>query len=180
MQGAKETVRDVTLPGISQNAAISNNSSSSRAGIAEGLVQRGLAEQQANLQNSLTGQAFNNGLTLASNNANANNQAALSAATSAAGQGSNAVNTGQNAYSGALNNTGTANNINQGNYNNNVSNAYAALQQYMNLIGGTNWGTTTNTSGNSQTQGTGTSQTQSDPGLLSNIGSGIGLLGALL
>ncbi|QIG98169.1 MULTISPECIES: hypothetical protein [Bradyrhizobium] len=83
-------------------------------------------------------------------------------------------------YGGALNNTGTANNINQGNYTNSVGNAYAALQPYMQLFGGTNWGTTTSTNGNSATAGTGTSTTQNNPGLLSNISSGIGLLGSFL
>jgi hypothetical protein len=177
---AMEQARDVTLPGIQQNAAIGNNTDSSRNGIAQGLVQRSLAENTQNTYNSLYGQAYGNGLNLAQTQANNNNGLNLNAANAAASQGNSAVNTGQNAYSGALNNTGTANNINQGNYSNGVGNAYSALQQYMNLIGGTNWGTTTSTSGNSQTQGTGTSSTQNDPGLLSNISSGIGLLGAFL
>jgi hypothetical protein len=177
---AMEQARDVTLPGIQQNAAIGNNTDSSRNGIAQGLVQRSLAENTQNTYNSLYGQAYGNGLNLAQTQANNNNGLNLNAANAAASQGNSAVNTGQNAYSGALNNTGTANNINQGNFTNNVGNAYAALQPYMNLFGGTNWGTTTNTSGNSQTQGTGTSSTQNDPGLLSNISSGIGLLGAFL
>jgi hypothetical protein len=180
MQQAMEQVRDVALPGIAQNAAASGNSDSSRSGIAQGLVERSLAENTQNTYNSLYGQAYGNGLNLAQTQANNNNGLNLSAANSAASQGNSAVNTGQNAYSGALNNTGTANSINQGNYSNNVGNAYSALQQYMNLIGGTNWGTTTSSSGNSQTQGTGTSNTQTDPGLLSSISSGIGVLGALL
>jgi hypothetical protein len=87
MQGATETARDVTMPGIGQAAANSGNADSSRRGIAEGLVQRGLAEQSANMQNSMTGQAFGQGLQLASNNANANNTAALTAANSAANAG---------------------------------------------------------------------------------------------
>jgi hypothetical protein len=177
---AMEQVRDVTLPGIQQNAAIGNNTDSSRNGIAQGLVQRSLAENTQNTYNSLYGQAYGNGLNLAQTQANNNNGLNLTAANSAASQGNSAVNTGQNAYSGALNNTGTANNINQGNYTNSVGNAYAALQPYMQLFGGTNWGQTTSTNGTSQTQGTGTSNTQTDPGLLSNISSGVGLLGAFL
>lgn len=177
---AMEQVRDVALPGIQQNAAASGNSDSSRSGIAQGLVERSLAENTQNTYNSLYGQAYGNGLNLAQTQANNNNGLNLNAANSAAGQGTNAANAGSSVYGGALNNTGTANNINQGNYNNGVGNAYSALQQYMNLIGGTNWGTTTSTSGNSQTQGTGTSTTQNNPGLLSNISSGVGLLGAFL
>jgi hypothetical protein len=49
MQGATETARDVTMPGIEQNAAMTGNTNSTRTGIADGLVQRGLAEQSANL-----------------------------------------------------------------------------------------------------------------------------------
>jgi hypothetical protein len=179
MLGATQTARDVTLPGIQQHAAIGNNTDSSRNGIAQGLVERGLAEQQTALTGALNGQAYANGLNLAQNQANSNNSLDLTAANAAAGQGNSAVNTGQNAYSGALTNTGVANNINQGNFSNGVGNAYAALQPYMQLFGGTNWGSTTNTNGNSQTAGTGTSTTQNNPGLLSNISSGIGLLGAL-
>jgi hypothetical protein len=179
MQQAKETARDVTLPGIQQNAAIGNNTNSSRAGIADGLVQRSLAENAQNTYNSLYGQAYQNGLNLAQTQANNNNGLNLTAANAAASQGTNAANSGAANQTAALANQGTQNANNQTNYGNNVGNAYAALQQYMNLIGGTNWGTTTSTSGNSQTQGTGTSTTQNDPGLLSNISSGIGLLGAL-
>lgn len=180
MQNATETARDVTLPGIGQNAAIGGNADSSRRGIAEGLVQRGLAEQSANLENAMTGQAFGQGLSLAQTQANNNNGLNLNAANAAAGQGNSVANTGSNVYSGALNNTGTANNINQSNYNNNVGNAYAALMPYMQLFGGTNWGTTHTTNGSTQTQGTGTQTTQNDPGPMSTISSGLGLLGAFL
>ena len=180
MQQATEQARDVTMPGIEQNAAISGNTNSSRAGIADGLVQRGLAENTANAYNALSGQAFGQGLQLAQNQANNNNQLDLTAANAAAGQGNNAVTSGQNAYAGSLNNTGTANNINQGNFNNGVGNAYSALDNYMKLIGGTNWGSTTSTNGSSQTQGTGTQVTQNNPGMLSTISSGLGILGAFL
>jgi hypothetical protein len=179
MLNATQTARDVTLPGIQQNAAASGNSDSSRSGIAQGLVERGLAEQSANLGATLRNNAFQTGLGLAQTTNNNNNGLDLTAANSAAAQGTSAANTGSNVYSGALNNTGVANNINQTNYGNNVGNAYAALQPYMSLFGGTNWGSTTNASGSSATAGTGTSNTQNNPGLLSNISSGIGLLGAL-
>lgn len=180
MQQAKETARDVTLPGIAQNAATSGNSDSSRSGIAQGLVQRSLAENAQNTYNSLSSQAYQNGLQLAQTQANNNNSLNLNAANSAASAGNNAATAGANTYSSALNNTSTANNINQSNYSNKVSNAYAALQQYMNLIGDKNWGNQTNTSGNSQSAGNATSNTQNNPGLLSNISSGLGLLSSFL
>lgn len=180
MQQAREQVRDVTLPGIAQNAAMGGNSDSSRSGIAQGLVERSLAENAQNTYNSLYGQAYANGLNLAQGQANNNNTLNLSAANSAAGQGTNAATAGSGVYGNALTNTGVANAINQGNYTNAVGNAYAALQPYMQLFGGTNWGTNSTVNGSSVSNGTGTSTTQNNPGLLSNISSGIGLLGAFL
>jgi hypothetical protein len=183
MQGATETARDVTMPGIGQAAAMSGNSDSSRRGIAEGLVQRGLAEQSANLNNSLTGQAYGQGLTLASNNANANNQAALLAASTAANAGNTALNSGTNAVNGAISGQGTlygiGSNAGQGltaaqqatltnqqqQYQAGINNPYAALQPYMQLVGSQLYGTNTN----------GTTTTQQNPGVTGILS---GLLGA--
>jgi hypothetical protein len=198
MLNAKQQARDVTLPGIQQNASIGGNTDSSRNGIAQGLVERGLAEQSANLGSTLRNAAYGQGLQLAQQQAQNNNTGTLSALQSLGLVGTQDASAGSNIYSGALNNTGTANNINQGNYTNSVGNAYAALQPYMNLFGSTNWGSTNTASNNgttagtnsgnqqslsqllSQTAGNGTSNTQNNPGLLSNISSGIGILGALL
>jgi hypothetical protein len=183
MQGATETARDVTMPGIAQGAALSGNSSSSRRGIAEGIVQRGLGEQSANLQNSLSGQAFGNGLTLASNNANANNSAALSAASGAANAGNSALNAGTGAVNGAISGQGSlfgiGENAGQGltaaqqaqltnqqqQYQASVNNPYASLMPYMQLVGSQLYGSNT----------TGTTTTEQNPGVASILG---GLLGA--
>jgi hypothetical protein len=172
---AMETARDVTLPGIEQNAAISGNTNSSRAGIADGLVQRSLAENAQNTYNSLYGQAYGQGLSLASSNANANNSNELGALNDAAGQGTSAANAGASDQAAALSNTGTQNTNNENNFLNSSSNPYAALANYMKIIGSTNWGSTTSSNANSATQGTGTSTTQTNPSALSVIG---GLLGA--
>jgi hypothetical protein len=183
MQGATETARDVTLPGINQNAAIGGNTDSSRTGIAEGLVQRGLAEQSANLNGSLTGQAFNNGLTLASNNANTNNAASLTAASNAANAGNGALNAGTGAVGGAISGQGSlyglGENAGQGltaaqqanltnqqqQYQAGINNPYASLLPYMQLVGSQMYGSNS----------TGTATQQSNPGALGIIG---GLLGA--
>lgn len=184
MQQAKETARDVTLPGIEQNAALTGNTNSSRTGIAQGLVERSLAENANNTYNALASQAYNNGLTLAENQAQANNTGALTAASNAANAGTNAANAGTTAVSNSITNTGNANLVDENNYNNNVNNAYAPLNDYMKLVGGTNWGSTTNTNGTSSTQGTGTQTTQSNPsafqmisGLLGMAGQGASLFG---
>lgn len=176
-QQAREQARDVTMPGIEQGAAMTGNTNSSRTGIADGLVERGLAENAQNLSGALSSQAFSNGLTLASNNANSNNTSSLGALSTAATAGTNAANSGASNEATAVNTTGAQNTNNQSNFSNSVNNAYAALANYMKLIGSNNWGSTTNTSGNSASNGTGTSNTVSTPSMMSQIGQGIGILG---
>lgn len=162
MQTANETARDVTMPGIEQNAATSGNTNSTRAGIAQGLVQRGLAEQAGNLQNSLASTAFQNGLTLAQQQASNNNTNNLAALTAAGSLGNNSATTGLGANSqsladqGALNSTGLAGGtgLQQANqtaldnalqkYQASVESPYQGLSQLMSVIGSNNWGSSTN------------------------------------
>lgn len=146
-------------------------------------MQRGLAEQASNLQNSQSGQAFGTGLQLASNNANANNQASLTAATNAANAGTCALHAGTNAVTGAINGQGSlfgiGENAGQGltaaqqanltnqqqQYQAGINNPYASLLPYMQLVGSQMYGSNS----------TGTTTNQNDPGALGIIG---GLLGA--
>ena len=183
MLNARQTARDVTLPQIAQNAANTGNVNSSRRGIAEGMVQRGLAQQATDLGASMRGQAFKDGLSLSSANANANNEAALSALTSRLTGGTNAANAGVNAGSqsiqdkGAL--TGMADSAGLGlqssnqaaldnlmkRYQSSVSSPYDALNGLMGIIGTNNWGS----------QSSGTSTVEKNPSAFEVIG---GLLGA--
>jgi hypothetical protein len=187
MQGATETARDVTMPGIAQGAALSGNSDSSRRGIAEGLVQRGLAEQSANLENSMTGQAFGQGLQLASSNANSNNTAALTAAAQAANAGNSSLYAGTGAVGGSINGQGAlfgigsnagqgltaaqqANLTNQNQqYQAGINDPYAALMPYMKLVGSQLYGSNSS----------GTTTSQNDPGALGIIGGLLGGAGSL-
>jgi hypothetical protein len=184
---AQKTVRDITLPGISQNAAISGNTNSSRTGVAEGLVNRALAENVADTRNSLYSTAFANGLNLASSNANANNSSTLGALSSAAGQGTNAANSGVNASSAGINDqtnlfslAGAAGSgeqaANQADLSNQnakyqslVSSPYASLQQLMSIIGSQKWGQET----------TGTQTTETNPSTMSVIAGLLGGAGSL-
>jgi hypothetical protein len=106
MQGATETARDVIMPGIEQNAAIGGNTNGTRTGIADGLVQRGLAEQSANLNGSLSGTAFANGLSLAQQTNQNNNTANLGALSSAGTIANSAASTGVNAGIASVANQG--------------------------------------------------------------------------
>lgn len=179
---AEEQARDVTMPGIEQGAATTGNTNSSRTGIADGLVQRSLAENAQNTYNSLYGQAYNNGLTLASNNANANNASELGALNDAAGAGTSAANAGVAAGTAGVNNQGTlyslAENAGQGEqaanqatltnqqqqYQAQTQDPYASLAGLMGIIGSQNWGSNS----------TGTSTTDTTPSAMSVIA---GLLG---
>jgi hypothetical protein len=187
MLGATQTARDVTLPGIEQNAAISGNTNSSRTGVAQGLVERGLAQQSADLGATLRNNAFSTGLQLASNNANANNQASLNASLGAANAGNSALGAGSNAVGNAITGQGNIYGIgsnagqgltaaNQANLDNQlqqyqagVNNPYAALTPYMKLVGSQLYGTNSN----------GTSTTQNDPGALGIITGIMGAAGGL-
>jgi hypothetical protein len=185
MLNARQTARDVTLPQIEQNAAITGNSNSSRTGIAQGLVERGLAQQSADLGASLRSQAYKDGLSLASSNANANNSNSLGALSSAAGAGTTAANSGVNASSSAINDqqpvqlagTGATGEqqANQANLDNQsaqfqsqTSAPYAALQQLMGIIGTNNWGSST----------TGTSTTTKTPSAFEVLGGLLGTAGS--
>jgi hypothetical protein len=183
MFGATQQAQQVTMPGIEQNAAQTGNTNSSRTGIADGLVQESLANQAANLSATMQGQAYANGLNLASSNANANNANTLGALTGAAAAGTAATNSGVNAGTSSITDQGNLFNManaagageqaaNQTNltnqlqqYQSQVSSPYDALNGLMGIIGSKSWGSNT----------TGTDTSTSTPSATSVIG---GLLGA--
>jgi hypothetical protein len=186
MQGARETARDITMPGIEMNAAATGNTNSTRTGIAQGLVERGLAEQSANLNNSLSSQAFKDALGLAQTQAQGNNSDKLAALTGQGSIGNAAAGTGNTSQNSSVQNMITQlsaaaaggagltagqqaqldNALKQ--YQAGVSAPYAPLQQLMSIIGG-NYGMTTNSNG------TETTHSESTPSPLS---VGAGILGA--
>lgn len=183
MLNARQTARDVTLPGINQDAAMRGNTNSSRTGIAEGMVERGLAQQATDLGASLRSKAFGDGLALASNNAQTNNAQRLGALSTGATAGTNAANSGVAANSQSISdktslldmaagggsglqnaNQLTLDNLLQ-RYQSGVSSPYDALNGLMGIIGTNNWGSNSS----------GTSTTTKTPSAFEVIG---GLLGA--
>jgi hypothetical protein len=190
MLGATQTANQVTMPGIEQNAAGTGNTNSTRTGIADGLVQQGLAEQSAALNGSLTGTAYANGLNLAQTTANNNNNNTLGALTTAGNIGNTAASTGVNAGTasvadqGALSSEAAAGGAGltaaqqailtneQQQYAAQTTDPYAALNGLMGVIGSNNWG--------SSTTGSGTSDTTSTPSAWSTIAGLMSSGGALL
>jgi hypothetical protein len=171
MLPALQQARDITMPGIEQNAAIGGNTNSSRTGIADGLVQRGLAEQSAGLGATLRNAAYTHGLDLASGNANTGNQQKLGALSTEGSLGNTAAGTGVNAGTASVANQGALSSEastggagltaaqqaildnQQQQFQAKTSDPFAALKNYMGVVGGTNWGSSTN----------GTSNTTSTP-----------------
>ncbi len=183
MLNARQTARDVTLPGIEQNAARTGNTNSSRTGIAEGMVERGLAQQATDLGASLRSKAFSDGLALASSNASTNNAQRLGALSTGASAGTNAANSGVAANSQSIQDQksllGISADAGSGlqsadqltldnllkRYQSNVSSPYDALNGLMGIIGTNNWGSSSS----------GASTTTKTPSAFEVIG---GLLGA--
>ena len=195
MRTAKDTARDITLPGIEQRAAGGGNTNSSRTGVAQGIVERGLAQQAADMKGSLSSAAFQNGLTLAQQQAQNNNTATLAALGGQGALGSSAASAGQSFGNSSVDNmlkqltaaaTGGAgltdaqqatltNQLKQ--YQSGVQSPYGALSGLIGLLQG-NYGSTTT----ANTTGTGrsTQETQASPLSIAGglIGAGTSLFGS--
>lgn len=189
MLAANQEAQNVTLPGIDQAAAASGNANSSRAGIASGLVQQGLAEQAANLSGTLQNQAYSNGLNLASNTNTVNNQALLSAlqgggqlGLSTAGAGLGALSQGIGDQSNLFNIANAAGSGLQTGQQQQIQNQlaanqfatqnpYAALSPYLSALGGI---------GALGSQSSGTNTTTTTPSAYEVIGGLLGAGGSLL
>jgi hypothetical protein len=186
MQGAVETARDVTNPQIDNNAASTGNTNSSRTGLAQGLVDRALAEQGGNLGATLTNEAYNTGAGLAANQSSQNTSENLNAIEAALTGGTSLASTGGALASSGIDNAGKLFDIagaggageQSGNqdaltnelqqYESKVSSPYDALQGLMSIIGTNNWGTSsTGTSTATQTP----SAFQVIGGLMNSAGS---------
>jgi hypothetical protein len=180
MRNANQEAQDVTLPGIEQNAALTGNTNSSRTGVAQGIVERGLAQQAGDISAGLRGQAYTQGLDLAQSQNQADTQARLAALTGAGGLGTSLIGGGQTAINDALGNQAglfslaTAGGAGQQQadqlgledqlkkYQFGTNSPFDALNNYWNIVGNKSYG--------SQTQGTSTSDTQSTPSAWQVIG----------
>jgi hypothetical protein len=190
MRDARQQVGDVTLPGIEANAAVNGNTNSSRTGVAQGLVERGLAQQAGDLSATLRNSAFNTGAALSTDIAGQNNASKLAALGGAAGAGGAAAGTGINALGQSVNTQGGLYDIaNQGGageqantqlgydasnaaHQYGVNSPFDALNNYWKIVGSNNWG--------GQTQGTQSTQTTTTPSAWQVIGGLLGAGGSLM
>lgn len=187
MRDARRSVSEQALPQIARSSAGTGNTMSSRRAISEGLVERGLADKTADTSANIRGQQFNNGLNLAEQGRQFDNNSVLDAFKSMASAGGSAVGTGVNALGAGVDqakglfdiaNSGGAgqqasdqaaidNSKGMSEYGNDT--AAKNLQNFYNIIGSQNWGGTSS----------GTSTTQSTPSMWSTIGSGLGVFQSL-
>lgn len=188
MRDANQEANDVTIPGMESSAAGNGNINSSRTGLAEGIVQRGLAQQAGDLSATMRNDAYNTGAGLTANALGANNQAALAAATGAGALGSGLATSGASMGSNSINDQANlftlagqggaglqqsqqdalTNQLQQ--YQSGVSSPFDALNNYMNIIGSNNWGSNS----------TGTSSTTTSPSAFQTIGGLAFGLGGLM
>lgn len=191
MTAENRQASEQTLPQIARNAAAGGDINSNRTAIQQGLVQRGLATDAGNIGANLEGQLYGQGLGLAQQNSEAQNNARLAALTGGASASGTAANLGTNALNSSVDQSGNLFNIAQGGVqganvaqqagiNNAVAmNQYAPnrlnslLQQYFGVAGqqGTYGQTSTGTQSGTST---------SNPGLFGYLGLGANLAGSAM
>ena len=189
MRDANRNATENVLPGIERGAALGGNTDSSRTGIAQGIVSRGLNDSAADISANLRGALYTKGLDLSQNAAQVESSQALDALKSTGTLGVGATTAGTGALGDSVNQQGGLYNIAQGGiageqaaaqadltnqqqqFEAKTNDPFAALQNYYNIVGANNWGSSsTGTS-------TGTSQTQKTPSQAAQIGGWLKLGG---
>lgn len=189
--GANRSAAENDIPNLYRSAAASGNINSDRAALAQGVIQRGLAENAQNIGASMRNSAWNTGL----NTALQQGQMGLGALSSAGslganlgGQGSGLMSQGitdqQNlsklyeaAGSGVRDIAQNDLNNQQAKYQGNQNHMWDALNKYYGIAGANNWWGTQNQ--NSTQIGMSPVQNQQSPGILSYLGAGLGALGSV-
>ncbi len=178
-------VNENVMPGIARGAAATGNINSTRTGVAEGIAQRGLQDTIGDISAQLRGTAYQSGIGAAQQDYTNRLGAMMGGAQTASGllsQGLAGLESGAN-----INNTNTNTNLTSATmlngydqnaldneyqkYTANKNSPWENLSNYYGIIGGNNWG--------SATTGTNTTKTQSNPSMLSTLGSGLGIIGSL-
>lgn len=172
-----------TMPGIDRAAAATGNTNSTRTGVAQGIAERGLQDTIADTSANLRGSAYSDGLQLAQQGQNNTLQALMGAGNLAGGASATGVGALGSAVQSNQTNTDTANlasTILQGYDQQGIDNTlqqiqyqqalpWQNLQNYWSVVGDKSWGGTTTSTGSQQT----------NPSLMSSLGSGAAVLGSL-
>jgi hypothetical protein len=190
-QGGRNAAEN-TVPNLYRAAAASGNINSDRAALAQGVVERGLAENAQDISATMRGNMWNQGL----NQANTQNQQQLGALSNAGSLGANLGGAGSgmmsqgitdqqnlsNLYSGA----GSAlNSLNQSfldnslaKYQGAIQNSWDPVNRLYGVAGANNWGSTNTTNSTGFSMAPQLNQSSS-PGALGIAGAGLGILGSV-
>jgi hypothetical protein len=189
--GANRSAAENDIPNLYRSASASGNINSDRAALAQGVVQRGLAENAQNIGASMRNNAWNTGLQTALTQG----QMGLGAMSSAGSLGANLGSQGSGMASQGLTDqqnlsklyeaagtglqglqqTGLDNALAKTQYA--QQNPWTALNNYYGLAGQNNWWGTSNA--NSTQIGMSPIQNQQSPNALSYLGAGLGVLGSV-
>jgi hypothetical protein len=157
MRDARRQVSEQALPQIARNAAATGNAMSSRRGISEGIIERGLAEKGADVSAGLRQHGFDTGLSLAEQGRQFDNNAMLDALKSGGTLGAGAAAAGTGALTGGVDTAGKLFTLagaggageqasGQAALDNNIGKSDSAwdnLLKYYGVVGSQNWGGTT-------------------------------------
>jgi hypothetical protein len=182
MLDARRQVSEGVIPNLYRGAAATGNLNSDRTALAQGVVERGLAEKAAGISAELAGNSWGRGLELADSARNQSIDAltragALYGDLSATGLSGTELGSGisDNAIQNALSLSTLYQQNNQDMLNNAMQKQqyaqdrpYDMLQRYYDLVGGNNWGS----------YGTTTTKTQASPAQTASMI--IGSIGSLM
>jgi hypothetical protein len=182
------------LPQAARQGAISGNTNSSKQGIREGILERGYQDLRGDVSADLRGQAYSQGLNLAQQQRQHEDQAGLerlsgfgSLGLGAADGGMSALNNSVKAMSDqfALGNEGASGlqaadqqklSNELAKYAFNKDDPWGSIQNYFNIIGSNNWGGSTTATGSKNTTG----QTSSTASPAATFGGILTALGSLI
>lgn len=182
MLDARRQVAEGVIPNLYRGAAATGNLNSDRTALAQGVVERGLAEKAAGISSGLRGELYSQGLEL-SERARGQNIDALSSAgllyDAMSGKGLSGTELGSGLSNDAISNALSLSTLYQQNNQDMLDNAmqkqtyaqdrpYDMLSRYYDLVGGNNWGQ----------YGTTTTKNQASPA--QTAGMIIGSIGSLL
>lgn len=186
MLDARRQVAEGVIPNLYRGAAATGNLNSDRTALAQGVVERGLAEKAAGISSGLRGELYSQGLELSEQARSRNMAAGIDALSSSgllydamSGKGLSGTELGSGLSNDAISNALSLSTLYQQNNQDMLDNAmqkqtyaqdrpYDMLSRYYDLVGGNNWGQ----------YGTTTTKNQASPA--QTAGMIIGSIGSLL
>jgi hypothetical protein len=185
------------LPQSARSSAISGNTNSSKSAIRDGILERGYQDLRGDTSANLRGQAYEQGLNLAQQQRQHEDQAGLerlsgfgSLGLGAANQGMTGLNDSVQAMSNlfSLGNEGASGlqaadqqklSNDLAKYQFNQQDPWGSLMNYYNIVGGDKWGGSVNTDTSATSRGTSAGTVTQQPSMANIFGGILGGIGSL-